>query len=346
MKKYSWILALLVALAVGVGFVGCDDDPLPPPGENVVWEIANFTGKTIVEDGEYVSDQLGFQLQDKTTASIAISGSSLVLKATSANYKALFLQTGTEAGGTSYYHTNGFKPTAGKIYKMTVNAAVDSGTGSLRLKANAAESTEQTYALTTTAVDCVYFWTQGSGNFEFNTVGTATNTGILINSVKIVELTATTAWEVPNFTGADVTSNPEYVGNLGLQAADKDNTSLTISSNALVIKATSGTYKTLTLQTGTAAGGTSYYQNAGFNAVTGTTYKITIRASVESTGQMRVRDSNRTGDNNWTNFTPTITPANYEYIWTQASGNFSIDTGSTPTNAGLIIHSIKIEKLN
>src|SRR5690606_36894908 len=117
---------------------------------------------------------------------------------------------------------------------------------------------------------------------------------------------------------------------------------------ALGIKATTGQYKAINIQTGSAVGGTDYYWNQGFKAEANTIYQVMFDAYVESgSGQVRVRGNAKTNET-WEATAIDETPKSVSYTWTQASdgGNLQIDTGNTATAVIVFITDLRIIELN
>lgn len=145
-------------------------------------------------------------------------------------------------------------------------------------------------------------------------------------------------WTIATFSGLTINETPgEYVGNTGLQAGDKDNTTLAIDGSTLKITASGSAYKPINVQVGTATGGTAYYHSEGFTAASGVEYTITFKASVASgSGQVRFAANGGTMEGTVTLDTA---PKDVSYTWTQAAtgGNFKFDTGNTAVGTALII---------
>jgi hypothetical protein len=119
--------------------------------------------------------------------SIAINGAALVITATEGGWKEFRIQTGLVAEGTDFYwnSTNGFEPTAGETYIITINANVADGTGQIRFGGNVGASGISEASLTTTPTDFTFEYTQAAGNVRFDTGNTPTNEGVRINRIKI-----------------------------------------------------------------------------------------------------------------------------------------------------------------
>ena len=155
-----------------------------------------------------------------------------------------------------------------------------------------------------------YTQTATGGNLQIDTGNTATGTPVVITDLKITGNGY--IWE-PNFS---IIADPgqlgggEYIGDngnqYGIQAADKNNMTISLKSGALYVTATNGTYKPVNIQTGTAVGGTSWWANQGFVAAADVTYTVSFKASIVPpvTGEVRVRGNN-TGDWQTTNLTAT-----------------------------------------
>jgi hypothetical protein len=156
----------------------------------------------------------------------------------------------------------------------------------------------------------------------------------------------TVVWE-PTITAStpiNTTADPEYIGNTGIQAGDKANTTLGVVAGGFTvgIKAGESGYKPINIQVGTACGGTDYYNTEGFHAVANTDYTITFMASVNTgTGQIRFKANGGSFDGGHAIST---TPTELTFSWKQTAtgGNFQFDTGTTPTTSVITITGIKI----
>jgi len=174
-------------------------------------------------------------------------------------------------------------------------------------------------------------------NFATDTV-----TGNITLYAKWTATTPVVFWQ-PTFTGLTIDAGGEYVGNTGIQAADKANTTLTVVADGFTFSS-AGQYKPINIQTGTAVGGTEYYFSDGFNAAADTSYTISFMASVDSTtanGQIRFKANGGSFDSGTAiNSTPKL----LTYSWTQTStgGNFQFDSGNTTGGFEITITDIKI----
>lgn len=143
-------------------------------------------------------------------------------------------------------------------------------------------------------------------------------------------------WTIAAFTGLSITDD-QYVGNTGIQLADKNSSSIAVSGNTVVVTPTSGTYKQVNIQVGAATGGSAYYHGDGFTAAAGVEYTITFKASVSSgTGSVRFAAN---GDSLAGGTSLNTTPTDVSFTWTQnaTGGNLKFDTGSTAQGTGFII---------
>jgi len=159
--------------------------------------------------------------------------------------------------------------------------------------------------------------------------------------IKIIDVTVENIVWKPTITASTPINGNEYIGNTGIQAADKAKTTFTPIADGFTIAVTDGGYKPINIQTPN-AGGTNYYTSEGFTAcTTGTDYIITFMASVDTgTGQIRFKEA---GASSYSSGSPiNTTPTKLTYSWTQGSGNFQFDTGSTPTASVITITGIKI----
>jgi hypothetical protein len=150
---------------------------------------------------------------------------------------------------------------------------------------------------------------------------------------------STIVWQ-PTITASTTINGGEYIGNTGIQAADKANTTFTAIAGGFTIAVSGSGYKPINIQTPN-AGGTSYYTSEGFTAcTTGTAYTITFMASVDTgTGQIRFKPNGGSFDGGQSIDT---TPKAVTCSWTQASGNLQFDTGSTPVTSVITITGIKV----
>jgi len=153
----------------------------------------------------------------------------------------------------------------------------------------------------------------------------------------------TVVWQ-PNITATTpLTDSGKAIGNFGIQAVDKPNTTLTVVAGGFTITSTSGQYKSVNVQFEN-AGGTNYYTTPdGASGVTnGKDYTITFMASVAgpADGGIRLAANN---SSTWSSPTTlNTTPKLISYSWTQTGGNLKIDTAGTPQDMALTITGIKI----
>jgi len=331
--------------------------------DTIVWEPKITASTGMDKDNEYIGNfgiQRGANASELTLTPIANGFKATVVSGT---YKRIIIQT-PNAGGTNYYtNPDGFTACAtGKDYTITFMVSVESGTGQLRANANGAPSGDNTpwgkdQALTTTPTEFSYSWTQGSGNLVLDTGNTAAGGVITITNIKVTSSSggsgnpggpgetpgANVVWQPEITASTTMNSSGEYIGNTGIQrASGASELTLAAIANGFTATVTSGTYKQINIQVGTAAGGTSHYATEGFIAATGTTYTITFMASVASgTGQLRAGANNNASD--WEKKQDlSSTPATFTYTWTQGSGNLKLDTGNTAANVAITITGIKI----
>ncbi|MCL2186933.1 MAG: hypothetical protein FWB86_13945 [Treponema sp.] len=183
--------------------IKCGDcDELVCECEIEVWSHfkSGFTGVTFTggtsNPTEYFGNNYGPQRQGGGS-SWEIDGSDLVFTA-GGNYQGIIIQVGSAAGGTLHYAnaTNGFIAEVGKTYKITINASVDEGTGTLRIKANNDDGKASSKSLTTTPTDFDFTWTQvstpvsagGLGNTNLVLDNAGTSGGFIIHSILIEQV--------------------------------------------------------------------------------------------------------------------------------------------------------------
>ena len=344
-------------------------DVTPPTGTLVF--SPDFTGASTGGDrnGEYVGN-FGIQLNNMSQSTMEVSGSELhIIPNTGQMYQAINIQTGggLYAGGTDFWASSGFKPTAGLEYRVEFDAyaSATSGNRQLRIRGNAtAGGTWANFTLTdSVATFNTFTFTQavGGGNMQIDTGNTASGY-VAISNLKIYEIGGTayvptepddedcisrrlSSWN-PNFSGAQLQGAGAYVGNFGIQLLDTTNANMQVVGSALHITATDGGWKDVRIQTGTAAGGSNYYHSAGFNAVTNSWYSVNMNLSVSAgPGQVRFSGSGASASNPDNQRVVTTTPTDFVHEYKQTTGNLTFDTGSTPTNEALIVHSLSILEL-
>jgi hypothetical protein len=151
-------------------------------------------------------------------------------------------------------------------------------------------------------------------------------------------------WQ-PNITGTTTINSDEYIGQTSIQAADKASTTLGVVAGGFTFVASTGSYKAINIQTGTAVAGTSYYTSEfPFNAVASKTYTISFMARVASgTGQIRFKPNSKTGSfDSGTAISTAATLLTCTWTQTADGGNFQFDSGSTATSNAITITGIKI----
>jgi hypothetical protein len=257
----------------------------------------------------------------------------------------------------------GLTPVKNSAPVATIDNAQYSGTivwtetdGGAAVGAKFGMETEYTATITLTAkgaftfngVDADAFTVTGADETT-NPAGTGSGAGTtLVVTAEFPEtegapLPGIVVWEPTITASTTMNGSGEYIGNTGIQrGAGAAELTLTPIEGGFTATVVSGNYKQINIQVGTAAGGTNYYTSDGFVAETGTNYKITFKASVSTgTGQFRAGANNNAL--NWDgDFALTTTPAEFEYEWTQGSGNFKFDTGNTAVDTAIIITDIKI----
>jgi hypothetical protein len=172
----------------------------------------------------------------------------------------------------------------------------------------------------------------------------------------------TVVFEIEDFSGVTFhTSAAHFFADASIQLMDIGVSTWQIVGDALEIHNTSGTYKGIAIQTGTAAGGTQHWASSPpadtfFAAVTGKTYTIIVRAS-SPTAQARMRIQ---ANNHWSeseDWELTNSPTDYEITWIQGTRadaapvigelNVTIDNHDAgPRDAIILIHSIKIYEID
>jgi len=144
-----------------------------------------------------------------------------------------------------------------------------------------------------------------------------------------------TTWGTPaNFVGGQ--GSEQY----GIQLADTGTSTLSVE-NALHIRGTTGRWKDINIQTGTAVGGSAHYASNGFTAVVDTDYILTFDVRVAAdTGQVQVQGGG--GSLLEDNLNTVFKTISYNFSTTSSSGNIRIGTGSTALNNDMIVRNISI----
>jgi len=160
----------------------------------------------------------------------------------------------------------------------------------------------------------------------------------------VFEFPPNVVWKPTITASTTIEGNGEYLGNTGIQnTAVSDGITIAAIANGFTISGANNNYKQINIQVGTAAGGTDYYASDGFNADTGVTYTLSFNASVDTgTGQLRLAANNEdfTNGTGVETISLTTTAQVFTYSWTQTTGNFHFDTGST--TGTITITNIKI----
>jgi hypothetical protein len=184
----------------GEGKCNCDIDhgktvPLGAWGF-ASFEDVTFTGAGVpTQENQYFAGNVGVQRMDYSDSSWRVSGRDLVFT-TEAAYKGIAIMTGSNAGGNNFYWDadNGFNPTPGKEYKITIGATVKDGTGmgTLRIKPNDKDAQDLVFTddVSSSIKDFTHSWIQGDSTTGGNLIidnHTATR-GFIIHYLWIEEV--------------------------------------------------------------------------------------------------------------------------------------------------------------
>ncbi len=182
--------------------------------------------------------------------------------------------------------------------------------------------------------------------------------GIPLHTAKDAQAAQGYEWGPINFDEEELTDGNKTVNNRGIQAYDKENTTMAIVADSLHITATSGNYKTINIFTGLAVGGDDYYWSNGFKPTKNKEYTVTFEAAVASgSGQVRIRGNSKTSkEEDWitTNLNAMtasegkeagFTKVIYTYTQEENGGNLQIDTGATETDVALILKNLMITEV-
>jgi hypothetical protein len=161
-------------------------------GGTVVWQPTITASTELKGSGEYIGDTGIKRDANASELTFAAIENGFTVTVVSGPYKPFRIQA-PNAGGTSYYTTNGFTACAtGTTYTITFMVSVTSGTGQLRAAENIIDSNNgpdgtwpKEQALTTSPTAFSYSWTQTSGNLKFDTGDTANGGVITITGIKI-----------------------------------------------------------------------------------------------------------------------------------------------------------------
>jgi hypothetical protein len=170
----------------------CDYDhgDIKPAG---AWGFASFDEVEFTHTGDqYFLNNFGVQRIDTAGSAWTISGRDLVFT-TSQAYKGIAIMTGDDAGGNDYFwnDTNGFEPTPGEMYEITIGATVKDGAGTLSIKPNDKDAQRKTFTdLSSTLDDYTHSWIQGDETTGGNLIidNDAATRGFIIHYMWIEEI--------------------------------------------------------------------------------------------------------------------------------------------------------------
>ena len=135
-----------------------------------------------------------------------------------------------------------------------------------------------------------------------------------------------------------------FLGDFGIQASDKDNSTIAAIDNGFTIITVNSQYKPINIMAPN-AGGNDYYASSGFTACAkDATYTISFKASVpeDKTGQIRFAKDGSGSFDGGQSVTIDETPKTVSFQWTHGNGNVKLDTGTTPNDVLITITDLKV----